>query len=504
MNLRFYALAGLATLIGVVWLLADGALRAGDLGPLVLSLSNMYGLLIVCLLLGYGLVDIPRSLWRLSNSEGALARCHKAAVEADESLFDARCDVQDVLRDVQALAHLAQPHTAHTQLVHAVATLQSLPPPELGSGGGGAATGSSGSARRRGAASPSQPTHEPRGWVGWLCGEEEDDFGGLPADVGSRDAPGLLAAAVGVHRRLLATLAAYRKARSHWNMLVRSALYHEGVAQQQRSAVPPGSGGLQARLSWWWHVRLAPVVFRVVAIVAALASVLVLVSELMLPFSANSPSRINPIGRIAYIDETASPGTVLAVAVVLAYMSAAMYSALFKLRAFGMLELCPGGNTDATTLLLNAGILCRLQFALAFNYLNMADLPWRTSFSETLGADNKLSAVDVYLPISILCVAVITAGRCVGRVSGWFGADQPDLADTDSPEGQRLEAQGRALLNKGRRRLSTASRSLPFEEGTLPTAGGGGAPARSRHDDEEVNLPTPGGDVHFTPLMSVA
>merc|ERR1712238_387772 len=63
-----------------------------------------YGLLIVSLLLGYGLVALPRSLWRQSYPERELRRAQIMLSSVDEALFEAVWELQDCEYVIDATA----------------------------------------------------------------------------------------------------------------------------------------------------------------------------------------------------------------------------------------------------------------------------------------------------------------------------------------------------------------------------------------------------------------
>ena len=65
-NARFFLIAGTALLIVVVVLFASTT--DVTVFHLLLAVGNTYGLLIALLLLSYGLVEVPRSLWTLFGS----------------------------------------------------------------------------------------------------------------------------------------------------------------------------------------------------------------------------------------------------------------------------------------------------------------------------------------------------------------------------------------------------------------------------------------------------
>lgn len=70
--------------------------------PVLMALGNTYGLLLVSLLLGYGLVDVPRHMWRKADPQTELRRKQIMAGNADEALFDAVWELQVCWRGKQA------------------------------------------------------------------------------------------------------------------------------------------------------------------------------------------------------------------------------------------------------------------------------------------------------------------------------------------------------------------------------------------------------------------
>ena len=59
-------------------------------------MANTYGLLLVSLLLGYGLIALPRKIWNQASPEYELRKTQIMAVSADEALFEAVWELQDV------------------------------------------------------------------------------------------------------------------------------------------------------------------------------------------------------------------------------------------------------------------------------------------------------------------------------------------------------------------------------------------------------------------------
>ena len=62
-NLKFYIVAGVVVVVIVVWMVIGGV-SASDIPDFVVSFANAYGLILIVLLAGHGLVELPRSFWR--------------------------------------------------------------------------------------------------------------------------------------------------------------------------------------------------------------------------------------------------------------------------------------------------------------------------------------------------------------------------------------------------------------------------------------------------------
>jgi hypothetical protein len=60
-------LQGIALFIGAFWAVTSGKLNLSTLPSLAIQLNNTFGLFCVLTLLGYGLVAIPRRLWKKSD-----------------------------------------------------------------------------------------------------------------------------------------------------------------------------------------------------------------------------------------------------------------------------------------------------------------------------------------------------------------------------------------------------------------------------------------------------
>ena len=81
-------------IVFIIWLAFH--LRELNVIPVLIALGNTYGLLLVALLLGYGLVAFPRNMWRQARPEYELRKVQLMAVKADDTLFEAVWQLQDL------------------------------------------------------------------------------------------------------------------------------------------------------------------------------------------------------------------------------------------------------------------------------------------------------------------------------------------------------------------------------------------------------------------------
>lgn len=83
---------------------------AGDVTTMMMAVGNMYGILLLVVLMGSGLVALPRRMWQLSFPRAELVRLFFAATAAESDFNDARYALEDCEREV-ATALMAPRHS---------------------------------------------------------------------------------------------------------------------------------------------------------------------------------------------------------------------------------------------------------------------------------------------------------------------------------------------------------------------------------------------------------
>lgn len=245
---RFWLVMIALVAAGVLLAVALGRLQLSTLPQLVVLLSNTYGLVAVLGLLGYGLVEVPRVLWRRSFPESRLAwhlhrvgraahRLGAAAAELERCLAVAIITSQQVPRaDAMLRGHaddlLAYAETASPVSPAALAGSKTLDVESL---------------------------------------EERDlDYAG--------DAQGLAR----LRGRIKLGIANFVGSRGEYLAFVRKAVELEAVCKSRALGVysPPGDArGAAASLAWQYKCRARPYAQRAGALVAAAASAVIVWCE---------------------------------------------------------------------------------------------------------------------------------------------------------------------------------------------------------------------------------
>ncbi|KAK9843415.1 hypothetical protein WJX81_001086 [Elliptochloris bilobata] len=345
-NLTYYLSLGAAALLGVLALLVSGQLSWDDLIPLAMLLSNTYGLVAVVLLMGYGLVAIPRALWREANPDARLRFAFYRVGRAAEKLEDATFEMQLVANVVEATS---QPMPRRDPLRPLMDIIY----------------------READEQAPVRPGQVARDERGRVC---LDDLADADLDYGA-DRAGLAA----LRRRMHKAITAYNALRAEYANEVALALSLEAVVRARSTgdytaplaADSPVSSRVvvAAAQAWLAYCALArPWVRRVGALAAGAASFLIVWSEATIG-SGTHPD-LSPFSHAIHAGARGEVATQMLVGAPLAYMATACYYTLARLGVFYFYRVVPGA-TGSHSLLMNASQVTRFAAPLAYNCLHV-------------------------------------------------------------------------------------------------------------------------------------
>jgi hypothetical protein len=371
----------------------------------MMAMTNTYGLLIIIVLMGNGLVALPRRIWEMGNTSAELARlymmvrkhaaslfcfgfvlipciCCVQATSVDTNFHDARFELEDCEIEAKHLNQKINSSETYAEFVPYIKIIKER--------------------------------IESFDFKGKSMSRQYSQQIEKPAS----DDKDIRKALVSLNARLLTAQRQIMASSRRWISLLEtvrylevgletlSTLYHSLTFSQLNLPQNVTNGTLRPEDSSWcemrvstqkdlddyesssaitktivtahnkvrylWRMKCYSIFCKVSAVLCAIASIFILVGELSMGIDAVH----SPVGWILVAVSSGGAGifiTQVIAFLTLAYMSICTYWALFRMNLGWAFTLQPDQQSPATSLLFNATYLCRLQFSLAFNFLLIID-----------------------------------------------------------------------------------------------------------------------------------
>mmetsp|Transcript_37794 Transcript_37794/g.95816 ORF Transcript_37794/g.95816 Transcript_37794/m.95816 type:complete len:605 (+) Transcript_37794:32-1846(+) len=429
-------------MILLVWLSMDG--RIG-LRAWCIAASNAWGLFLLTVLMGHGLVAVPRHLWRLANPAEQLAILYCSAVTMDEARLSTQFELQDLISEARGEIRIRSAQVGDPSLERAFEILQltleecELLHCELTNGARGVREGGQG------------------------CGNRP---------VGGEDASKLDALAEMFRALKLAALEA-RRAACRWNEMVRRCLmledleehlypsavelstYWEGSCLHLCCRVPAVRSAWHAVVSTWLKKLRAPVL-RVSAVFCGCLSAVIVLGQLTMFSKSTSLSALSLLFQTGHGFWV----TQVCCMVPLSYMVCTAYWSVFRLKIAGWYGLYSDHNTDASSLLWCASTLARLAAPLCYHFLFLIRVK-NTAFQEMMGQMNVVPVLggsfNEVFPVLVGFICLCNLLNVYSRMVQLFGLEALEIETVPlAPAGDTndLLQEGRRLIERERRRRS--------------------------------------------------
>mmetsp|Transcript_35578 Transcript_35578/g.79011 ORF Transcript_35578/g.79011 Transcript_35578/m.79011 type:complete len:727 (-) Transcript_35578:712-2892(-) len=333
-NAILYISVGVLGGIGIGVLLALGTLDVASLLTWGVFLSNTFGLFCCLLLLGYGLVEIPKELWLKSNPETSLKWCaHRVGKFAQEVMKTTK-----ELDTVVAIIHANEKQMRRTDPLRKYMDIIVQ------------------KAERDSPVKPSQITNVE---LDGLSAEELEynyDIQGMAQ----------------LRRRMKSAVADYQGARQQYEEAMLEAFELEDIikCRSLKDYNPRVPEGVKPKPwvapIWKYKCIVRPFANKVFAIILGLTSLAIIFAEATIP--ALEPD-LSPFSHIVRGAEGAF-GTQLMTILPLVYICACSYFALFKINAFNYNKLIAKATTGAA-LMQNGSLMCRFAAPTCWNFYHM-------------------------------------------------------------------------------------------------------------------------------------
>ncbi|KAJ2851519.1 hypothetical protein IWW36_001003 [Coemansia brasiliensis] len=432
-NVQFYGATGAVGMLIVGYIALTRGVFGADLVALLMALANFWGLFLVIAFMGFGLVAIPRKLWRRSDLVRELSQIESCAVAYKDQAYDAGLELADVAAEIRAVSERVSSADDLRMCVDRV--LKYCPD----------------------STRVAQGFAPPR----------------IPAEITE-------AYLAKLHNRIKHAVLKEERDRWRWNQAAHRAFFLQDTLMSREnpsrllvSTLRPWSQWSLVRRSamWWWYIVLRPFVFRALAIITAVLSIAILWSELTFNTAYLSAVRyvLRALGLSYFGIEAAS-------IVVITYMCVCAYSSVMKLRIFNIYSLESHHHTNERSLLFCGAYLCRLMFPLCYNFLGMAGSTSAGDVTEFAKFMDQIDLVPILgeqsnrvIPVLVMIPATLAFFNIHGRVMDYFSIDSISSSPAeDDPELGPLclpYEEGRALLLEARRAAeqtqgAVAARSL--------------------------------------------
>eukprot|EP01103_Thecamoeba_quadrilineata_P013505 TRINITY_DN3770_c0_g1_i1.p1 TRINITY_DN3770_c0_g1~~TRINITY_DN3770_c0_g1_i1.p1 ORF type:complete len:615 (-),score=88.19 TRINITY_DN3770_c0_g1_i1:49-1893(-) len=379
-NVILYLVAGVISGILLLIIAIEKGFEWSQLPSIAIAMGNAYGLLLLVILLGVGLIEIPRSLWRRVNREKYLRLLYFKIVSRHNAKGDAK---EDYEKYVQLLYKADQMMDQDDPLrVHLQTIFNCLPPEQdkmLGNG-------------------------VPKLTYKWL------------ADL---------------HAQIKSSFFIKERNIVLYNQTLEEVLYLEDIIESKNNPkweivrrLGPENGSsssksffvtLKDKSIFFWNVYVYSFLMIVLCGVSWVLSANIMWSEfsgVLRVFMDNPPDLSVPGITINALFNVNNILVEFIVLVSLTYLSICSLSTLWKLKIFNYYQIVPHHLTDSNSLLFSAAYSCRLVTPLAFNFLLLIIDNKNTVFFEVMGTMDIVPLLgetfSKLVPVLVPVVSIIT------------------------------------------------------------------------------------------------
>lgn len=415
------------------------------------------------LIVGYALVEVPRSLWEHSKPGVTLRQAYFKLAKLSTDKGDAEENVDDVLESLQAI-NTATP-LSHPLRPHIETILRKVPTELLDR------------ARRN--------THR-------------SDISNAEPNEKSL---------VRLHKQVIKSIQTFQRTEALWNVQVSKVLHLEDIERNMlshdrhfKTEFPQERNRLQDMVyhpvaNWYWQCMIKMPFMRSLAVVTAVLSVMVVWSELT--FFNRSPV----LSIFANVLNVAKGNhAFLTIEVVsmftLCYLCYCAYSTVFRIKFMNLYYLAPHHATNEHSLIFSGMLLCRLTPPMCLNFLGLIHMDSHiikkriseTYYTQIMGHMDVLGIIsdgfNIYFPMVMLAFCLATWYSVGSRALNFMGIQQFMLSESMAGEVDELVQEGRELIVREKRQRQRAKDSQSRRREREMVMRGASA---SKHRTEDIN-----------------
>jgi len=392
--------------------------------------SNTWGLTLLVFMMGYGLVEVPRTLWNSSKRGYRLNQAYFKISKLWGERSDAEGTLEEVLVSVEGVSSKLEGQDGHLRdLLEIIMRKVPLEMMER--------------VRRRQRV-------------------EESDRGGELNE----------ARLAKLHKQVLVALTAHYRTEAQWVEQVDRVYWLEDNHRNTSSndkifkhQVEPKKSiilfFINPSIEWYTRCLVVPLMYKVVAVVAMLMSIMLTWSEVTF-FSERPTLSLFALFIQAGAYNHSYRWLEMISFFTICYMCICAYFTIFKVRVLNYYYLAPNHQSDSYTLLFSGALLCRLTPPLCLNFLSLIHMDSHvipsypmlpTSYTRVMGHMDVVSIVqdyfNIYFPILLLILTLATYFSIGSRLLSVLGFQQ--FLEQEELTGELVE-EGRELVKREKRR----------------------------------------------------
>ncbi|KAK6737016.1 hypothetical protein RB195_019607 [Necator americanus] len=421
-NAIYYGLYLLVFALLLVYAIIKGVvINTEHLKVILVSASNTWGLFLLVVLLGYGFVELPRSLWHMGSRDYRLNKTYFNIDKMSVDKSEAEDGLKETYREARAVLNILK--NEHGSREKAQIIMSKFPDEVIDE---------------------------------LFPARNAMEFSSLSAaDLHSVNSEKFL---IRLHKRVISAVQYHHRTKAQWSSLMEQALFLEDISQAELSGRLETKSCLYApeRVRYFWLVIAQRPLCMVLSIFLTCMTVLILISECT--FFIVNPT-LTPAGII--VDYAAKrfhyKYTQIVAMTIICYLCSCAYFTVFRLKIYQYYHLDPNRHTDGNSLLFSAILLCRLTPPICLNFLGMIHLDSHITMVKDFGVETQFTklmghldvipilakGINIYLPICILIFCAITYYKLGTYLLHNLGFDQFIASDEFT---QDMVSAGRALV----------------------------------------------------------
>ncbi|XP_061657146.1 G-protein coupled receptor-associated protein LMBRD2B [Syngnathoides biaculeatus] len=404
-----------------------------ELQTIGITAANTWGLFLLVLLLGYGLVEVPRSYWNASRHGHLLLKTYFKAAKLTTEKADAEENLEDVMEEVRKVSEAVKYNHPLRKCIDTI--LRKCP-----------------------------TDYQDK------MGRNMDDY----EDFEDKQTFPSERSLVKLHKRVIYAVQRHNRTRVQWRMLLEEAFHLEDVAKNESSSTRrfvrtfpaaeapgwPRRYVYTPAAEWYWECLLKRGSYRVLAAVLGLFSVAVVWSECT--FFSTKPV-LSLFAVFIQLAERDYNYVYIQVAcfITIFFLCTCVYSTVFRIRVFNFYYLAPHHQTDAYSLQFSGMLFCRLTPPLCLNFLGLIHMDAaishrhkeQTAYTSIMGSMRVLSFVAdgfyIYYPILVVILCIATYFSLGTRLLNLLGFQQ---FMGDSELTSDLVDEGKELIRREKRK----------------------------------------------------